>query len=163
MDKFHESHRNVVAVFAKGAPHLNPPVERLDVPFNGVKLPCYLRRPKGVEKPPVVIHCNGFEGVKEESHQRTDHYMERGLATITWDGPGRGEAWADLPMSGENGSAVGAIIDYLETRDEVDAGRVGITGPNRGGFAAVEAAAAEPRIKALAVASPAMTADGQMG
>ena len=154
MDQFYESHQKKLDAFAKAAPYLDPPVERFEVLFEGVKLACYLRRPKGVEKPPVVIFNNGFEGVKEESHQRTDRYLARGLATISWDGPGRGEAWEDLPMSGENGPPVAAIIDYLETRDDVDGTRVGVSGPNRGGFAGVKAAAYEPRIKALAVASP---------
>lgn len=154
MDQFHESHEKKLAAFAKASPYLDPPVERFEFPFNGLNLVGYLRLPKGVEKPPVVIFNNGFEGVKEESHQRTDRYLERGLATITWDGPGRGEAWPDLPMHGENGPPVAAMIDYLETRDDVDATRVGASGPNRGGFAGVKAAAYDERIKALAVASP---------
>lgn len=154
MEQFHESHRKNLAAFAKAAPHLKPPVERFEVSVDGVRFPCYLRRPTGVQKPPVVISFNGFEGVKEESHQRTARFLARGLATISWDGPGRGEVWEHMPMNGEHGPSVAAIIDYLLTRDDVDGARVGVTGPNRGGFAAVKAAAYEPRIKALAVASP---------
>jgi 2,6-dihydroxypseudooxynicotine hydrolase len=154
MDQFYESHRKKLAAFAKAAPHFDPPVERFEVSYDGVQLACYLRVPKGVEKPPVVIFNNGFEGVKEELHQRTHWYLDRGLATLTWDGAGRGETWEHMPMSGHNGPLVAAIIDYLETRDDVDATRIGASGPNRGGFAGVKAAAYEPRIKALGVASP---------
>jgi len=154
MDQFHESHRKVLSSFAKAAPHVDPPVERFEALFNGVKLPCLLRLPPGVEKPPVVIFCNGRQGRKEETFARTDRYLARGMATLSWDGPGQGETLEYLPMTGDSGPPVAAIIDHLEKRDDVDAGRVGATGPNRGGFAAVKAAAYDPRIKALAVASP---------
>jgi dipeptidyl aminopeptidase/acylaminoacyl peptidase len=154
MKQFHDSHERKLAAFTKATPYLDPPVERFEVPFKGVNLSCYLRLPEGIVKPPVVLFSNGFEGVKEDSHQRTQRYLARGMATITWDGPGRGETWPHLPMDGENGPPTAAIIDYLETRDDVDATRVGVSGPNRGGFAAVKAAAYDPRIKACGVASP---------
>jgi dipeptidyl aminopeptidase/acylaminoacyl peptidase len=38
------------------------------------------------------------------------------------------------------------LIDYLETRDDVDAGRIGLTGISKGGMEAYLAAAADPRI-----------------
>jgi dipeptidyl aminopeptidase/acylaminoacyl peptidase len=154
MDQFYESHERKLKAFTKAAPYLNPQVERFEVPFKGATLACYLRLPTNGTKPPVVLFSNGFEGVKEESFQRTKRYLDRGMATITWDGPGRGEAWQDLPMSGDNGPPTAAIIDYLETRNDVDADRVGVSGPNRGGFAAVKAAAYDSRIKACGVASP---------
>ena len=154
MEQFQESHQKKLAAFAKAAPHVDPPVERFEISFGGSMLPCYLRRPQGVEKPPVVIFNNGITGVKEELHQRTSRYLARGLATISWDGPGRGEVWEHLPWSGEIGPPVAAIIDYLETRSDVDGTQVGVSGPNRGGFAGAKAAAYDPRIKALAVASP---------
>jgi len=61
MDQFYESHRKKLAAFAKAVPHFDPPVERFEVSYDGVQLACYLRVPKGVEKPPVVIFNNGSE------------------------------------------------------------------------------------------------------
>lgn len=154
MAQFDQAHQNKLNAFAKASPLLNPPAERLEVPFDGIKLACNLRKPSGVERPPVVILYNGFEGVKEEGEQRLTEFLTRGLATLTWDGPGRGETWKHLPMTGDYGPATSAILDYLETRQDVDATRVGVTGPNRGGFVATKSAAYDSRIKAVAVASP---------
>jgi 2,6-dihydroxypseudooxynicotine hydrolase len=154
MEQFHAAHMKKLETFMRAAPLLDPPVERFEVPFEGVSLVGLLRRPEGVDNPPVVIFFNGFEGVKEESHQRTHRYLARGMATVTWDGPGRGEVWEHLPLTGESGPSTSAIIDYLEARGDVDASRIGVTGPNRGGFAAAKAAAYEPRIMACAVTNP---------
>jgi alpha-beta hydrolase superfamily lysophospholipase len=135
-------------------PVVDPPAVRFTATFDGVELACYLRVPAGRAKPPVVMLFNGFEGTKEESNQRVSHLLERGLATLSWDGPGRGETWSRLPMTGDYGPAAGAMIDALEQRGDVDATRVGALGPNRGGFLAAKAAASEPRIRGLAVTSP---------
>jgi len=153
MDQFHEAHKKKLAAYAKALPLLQPEVERIEVPFEGMRLAGYLRRPAGATRPPVIIIYNGFEGVKEESERRTSELLARGLATLTWDGPGRGESWERLPMTGNYGPATKALIDYLETRSDVDASRIGATGPNRGAFLAAKSAAFDRRIKALAATS----------
>jgi dipeptidyl aminopeptidase/acylaminoacyl peptidase len=48
----------------------------------------------------------------------------------------------------ETEHAVGAAIDYLETRPDIDAERIGVMGLSLGGYYAPRAAAFEPRIKA---------------
>jgi 2,6-dihydroxypseudooxynicotine hydrolase len=154
MEQFHTAHQKKLAAYKRAAPLLTPSAERVEIPFEGTILAGYLRRPLGVERPPVVLLVNGFEGVKEESERRTGELLARGLATFSWDGPGRGEAWERLPMTGNYGPATSAVIDYLETRDDVDAGRIGATGPNRGGFLAAKAAATDSRIRAIATTSP---------
>lgn len=154
MEQFHRSHRRAVEAFQVAAPLLDPPAVRFTAHVDGVELACYLRVPAGRAKPPVVLLFNGFEGTKEESGHRVAELLARGLATVSWDGPGRGETWPHLPMTGDYAPATGAVIDALSSRDDVDAGRVGALGPNRGGFVAAKAAAKEPRIRALAVTSP---------
>ncbi len=153
MVQFHEAHKKKLAAYAKALPVLQPAAERIEVPFDGTYLAGYLRRPVGAVRPPVVIIYNGFEGVKEESERRTSELLARGLATLTWDGPGRGESWERLPMTGNYGPATKALIDYLETRSDVDTSRIGATGPNRGAFLAAKSAAYDSRIRALAATS----------
>ncbi len=153
MDQFNQAHQNKLAAYAKAAPFLQPAAERLEVPFDGMHLAAYLRRPAGVACPPVVIIYNGFEGVKEESERRIGEFLARGLATLTWDGPGRGESWEKLPMTGNYGPATTALINFLETRSDVDTNRIGATGPNRGAFLAAKSAAYDNRIKALVATS----------
>jgi alpha-beta hydrolase superfamily lysophospholipase len=154
LDQFHASHRRAVDAFRHAAPLLDPPAIRIVGELDGVELVGYLRVPPSPRPPPVVMLFNGFEGTKEESNQRVGELHARGLASLAWDGPGRGETWEHLPMTGHYGPAAGAMIDALEGRDDVDATRVGAMGPNRGGFVASKAAAHEPRIAALAVTSP---------
>jgi 2,6-dihydroxypseudooxynicotine hydrolase len=154
MSQFWHAHRASVSAFAKAAPYLYPPAERMDVDFKGVKIAGYLRKPAGVHRPPVVIGISGFEGSKEAGQHRNEELLERGIANFSFDGPGRGESWEQLPMTGDYGPIVSAIIDALEKRGDVDARHIGVTGPNRGAFLAAKAAAHDPRIKAAALASP---------
>jgi dienelactone hydrolase len=153
-DRFAEAHDRATATFRRAAPLLSPPAHRIVGRLGDVELAGYLRVPVTPTPPPVVMLFNGFEGTKEESNQRVSHLLERGLASLSWDGPGRGETWSRLPMTGDYGPAAGAMIDALEQRNDVDATRVGALGPNRGGFLAAKAAASEPRIRGLAVTSP---------
>jgi dienelactone hydrolase len=44
---------------------------------------------------------------------------------------------------------VGAAIDWLTARDDVDGERIGLLGPSLGGYYGVRAAAREPRVAAL--------------
>jgi dienelactone hydrolase len=70
------------------------------------------------------------------------------LATLAFDGPGQGEAEYDLPLRHDYEVPVGAVIDLLESRDDVDAARVGLWGRSLGGHLVVRAAAFEPRVRA---------------
>jgi fermentation-respiration switch protein FrsA (DUF1100 family) len=154
MSQFHAAHQKSVELFKRAAPLLALPALRLTGHVDGVEYVGYLQVPQTDSPPPVVMLFNGWEGTKEESQNRVAELHARGLATLAWDGPGRGEAWATSPMTGEYGPAAGAMIDELEKLESVDATRIGALGPNRGGFVAAKAAADDPRITALATTSP---------
>jgi pimeloyl-ACP methyl ester carboxylesterase len=77
--------------------------------------------------------------------------LRRGLATLAIDGPGQGESEFDLPLRPDYDVPVRYVIDYIETRPDVDAGRVGMLGVSLGGFFAARAAAVEKRLKAVVV------------
>ncbi len=139
--------------FAKAAPHFEIPAVPLSVPFAGSEIKGYLRVPPSDTPPPVVLFFSGFEGTKEENQVRTKEFLERGLATLSWDGPGRGES-EHIPMTGDVTPIAGAWIDLLSQRGDVDVTRIGATGPNRGAHAAAKTTARESRITALAAASP---------
>jgi dipeptidyl aminopeptidase/acylaminoacyl peptidase len=82
-----------------------------------------------------------------------NRFLTRGLATLAFDGPGQGEAEYDFPITPEYEKPVKAVIDYIETRSDVDAKRVGIWGVSFGGYYAPRAAAFEKRIKACVALS----------
>ncbi len=153
-DQMQAAERRGVEAFERAAPHVRPPAIPVHVEYHGVPVRGYLRIPDVAAPPPVAMFFSGFEGTKEENQRRTPEFLERGIATLSWDGLGRGETLEHFPMNGDQSELVALWIDLLEGRDDVDASRIGATGPNRGGHAAAKAAAHEPRIRALAVVSP---------
>ena len=90
----------------------------------------------------------GLDSAKEEMHTNEQVFLDRGMATLAVDGPGQGEAEYDLPICPEFENPVSAIVDWIETRNDIDPARVGIWGVSLGGYSAPRAAAHEPRIRA---------------
>ena len=135
--------------YRRAAAHLAPPAERVEVAYKGHVLPGYLRKPEGVARPPVVQVICGLDSVKEEFSGFENVFHARGLATLTIDGPGQGEA-EHLPIEPAYEKVVGAAIDFLGARGDVDAGQVGAVGISLGGYYAARAAAFEPRLRATA-------------
>jgi 2,6-dihydroxypseudooxynicotine hydrolase len=137
-------------VFMRGAHLMRDPIEKVSFPFRGIEITAYLRRPAGVSNPPVVVCLGGADTTKEDYLDFSNLCMERGLATFAFDGPGQGDTFFKMKMIPDFEAAVMAGIDYLETRQEVDATRIGIVGRSLGGYLAPKAASVDPRIKALA-------------
>ena len=129
-------------------PHMEPPGERVEIPFEGTEIYGNLRKPSGVDKPPVVIMVPGLEATKEEIFGYAPSLLLRGIATLPGDGPGQGEAEYHLPIRGDYETVASAIIDWIEGRPDLDTSRVGIFGVSLGGYHAPRAAAFEKRIKA---------------
>lgn len=141
-------HKN--RVFMRGAHLLRDPIEKVGFPFRGIEISAYLRRPAGVSNPPVVICLGGADTTKEDYLDFSNLCMARGLATFAYDGPGQGDTFFKMRMIPDFEATVSAAIDYLQTREEIDARRVGIVGRSLGGYLAPKAAAVDDRIRALA-------------
>lgn len=148
MDQLRTTHEKAVACRNLALPYLDPPGERVEIPYEYGPLYGILRKPLGVANPPVVVMCMGMDSAKEEMGTNEAHFLNRGLATLAFDGPGQGEAEYDYPICPEYEKPVGAVIDYVETRDDLDAGRIGNWGVSFGGYYAPRAAAYDKRIKA---------------
>jgi dienelactone hydrolase len=149
------AHDHAVACRTLALRHLEPPGERVEIPYQGGTLAGFLRRPQGAAAPPVVLLVSGLDSTKEEMESREARFLARGLATVSFDGPGQGEAEYDLPIRGDYEVPVAAVVDWVEQRTDLDATRVGIWGVSLGGYYAPRAAAFEPRIKAcIALAGP---------
>lgn len=127
----------------------DPTFERLSAPLDGAEIFGNLRRPAGVDKPPVVVLIPGLDSTKEEFPNLERVFLERGMATLSMDGPGQGESGFALDIRPDYEAAVGAMLDALDGRDDVDLGRVGACGVSMGGYYAPRAAAFEPRIRAV--------------
>jgi len=144
----------------KALPLIDPPGVRVAIPYEGKQLYGNLRKPKGVAKPPVVVMCMGLDSAKEEMDDYENRFLQRGLATLAFDGPGQGEAEYDIGICPEYEKPVKAVIDYLETRSDIDVGRIGIWGVSLGGYYAPRAACFEKRIKACVALSGAYERSG---
>ncbi len=149
------AHGKAVECRRLALPHLRPPGERVEIPYAGKKLFGILRRPMGVERPPVVAMAQGLDSAKEEMDTYEQPFLARGLATLVFDGPGQGEGEYDFAIRGDYEVAVKAVIDFIEQRRDVDSSRVGMWGVSLGGYYAPRAAAFDQRIKAcIALSGP---------
>ncbi|MBI2294670.1 MAG: alpha/beta hydrolase [Betaproteobacteria bacterium] len=156
MDQMKMAHRKAVECRDKALPLLRPPGERVAIPYEGKHLYGNLRKPSGVARPPIVVMCMGLDSTKEEMDDYENRFLKRGLATLAFDGPGQGEAEYDFAILPEYEKPVKAVIDYLETRKDIDVARCGIWGVSLGGYYAPRAAAFEKRIKACVSLSGAL-------
>jgi pimeloyl-ACP methyl ester carboxylesterase len=132
---------------------LDPAAERLEMSVDGGELVGNLRRPAGVERPPLVILVPGLDSTNEEFFNFELLFLARGLATLSLDGPGQGEGGFALPIRHDYEVAVATALDRLDGRDDLELNGVGAAGVSLGGYYAPRAAAFEPRIKAVASVS----------
>lgn len=145
-----EAHEHVVRDYSRALPYFDFPGERVAIPYeNGATMYGILRKPWHTPKPPVVILVPGLDSVKEELHTYGDDFLRRGMAVLAIDGPGQGEMEFEHPMRYDYEVPVKYAIDYLESRPDVDASRVGLMGVSLGGYYAPRVAAFEPRLKAV--------------
>jgi 2,6-dihydroxypseudooxynicotine hydrolase len=136
-------------VYLKAMNHLRPPVERIQVPFESLAFPGNLRLPENVTEPCACVLLNaGGDSTKEEFFTMENEFLNRGLATCAYDGPGQGMTWQEMKLRPDFEVPVGAVIDVLAKRPEIDAQRLGIWGRSMGGYAAPRVAAHDQRIKA---------------
>lgn len=143
------AHEHVVHDYQRALPYFDFPGEHVAIPYErGATMYGILRKPWHTPKPPLVILVPGLDSVKEELHTYGDDFLRRGMAVLAIDGPGQGEMEFEYPLRHDYEVPVKYAIDYLESRPDVDSGRVGLMGVSFGGQFAVRAAAFEHRIKA---------------
>lgn len=142
------AHLKTVECRGLALPLLRPPGERVAIPYLGRQLFGILRKPAGTARPPVVAMCVGLDSTKEEMEVYENIFLTRGIATLAFDGPGQGEAEYEIPIRGDYEVPVRSVVDYIETRSDLDAARVAVWGVSLGGYYAARAAAFEQRLKA---------------
>ncbi|MBT4907282.1 MAG: alpha/beta hydrolase [Rhodospirillaceae bacterium] len=148
LDQMQAAHMKAVECRRLALPFLQPAGERVMIPYEGSMLAGILRKPAGTDRPPVVVMAMGLDSSKEEMESYESLFLARGLATLTFDGPGQGEGEYEFAIRHDYEVPVGAVLDWLELRDDVDAGRAGLWGVSLGGYYAARAAAFEHRLKA---------------
>jgi dienelactone hydrolase len=143
------SYREVLRTFDAGRESSAHPVHRVEVPFEENLLPAYFVPAQ--ERGPAAIFICGLDTTKELWFLRARRqFAARGVSCLFIDTPGIGEALRlhKLVTRHDYEKPVGAAIDWLEKRPEVDKARIGIVGSSLGGYYVARAAAFEPRLKA---------------
>jgi esterase FrsA len=142
-----EAFKHSLRMFRKAAKYFDPPLEVIEVPFDGKKLIGYLQRPPGVTKPPVVLHWGGVDGWKEDRLRIASAIMGQNLASLTVDMPGSGEnpvLYSDPAAE----RSLTAWLDHLPQRTDVDGSRIAVWGGSFGAYWAARLAyVAANRIK----------------
>lgn len=131
-------------------------VEHAKVTFHnryGITLAADLYKPKGINGKLAAVAVSGpFGAVKEQvSGRYAQTLAERGFLTIAFDPSFTGESGGSprhLTSPEISTEDFSAAVDYLLTRSDVDAERIGILGICGWGGFALNAAANDPRIKA---------------
>jgi dienelactone hydrolase len=139
-----------VDAYVLAGPLMDPPLERVCLSVNGLESPAYLRTPRGVERPPVVLIVPGLGMVKEHGDFPQEVVLARGMAALTVDLPGQGESRGHFALNQANALSIAdAAIAYLRSRADLDTTRLGILGTSLGAAAAMLAAAHDHHIKAV--------------
>ncbi len=136
------AHERAVACLTDALPHLDPPGRRLEIPFEGSRLVAVVRTPYGAGPHPVVLMLPGLDSTKEELGSTEQTFLDRGMATVTLDGPGQGEAEYDLPLRGDWAPVAEVVWEAIGTQPDLDRGRLAVWGVSLGGYYAPRVAAA---------------------
>jgi dipeptidyl aminopeptidase/acylaminoacyl peptidase len=153
-----ELHTRCVAAYDKVVQLSDYPMEKVAIDFDGGQLSAVLHLPRNAVNVPCVLFCPGLDMIKEDyPNVERNAFVERGMAVLSFDGPGHGESrlagglrW-EVGEGGDNyGRAANVLVDYLATRPEIDVSRVGVFGISQGSYWAPIMAASEPRLRACA-------------
>jgi dipeptidyl aminopeptidase/acylaminoacyl peptidase len=150
------TYERCVACFRSAGRHFTPPLEQVEVPYEGTTLPGYfypaMNAPSG--RTPGLLYVAGADVLKEELYFLGGKAaLERGMALLVLDMPGQGETLRHRKIVSRHDYEVPvrAAIDYLQQRPEVDRDRIALLGRSFGGYYAARAAAFEKRLRACAI------------
>lgn len=155
---FPDGWRKMQFCFRKAAVLFAPPIEHIEVPFQGELLPGYFWKvDESGEQRPTLIVIGGIEAFAEGCYFMTGRIgLQRGYNVMTVDLPGQGpnpdrglffEARMESPME--------AVVDYAVQHPEIDARRLALFGFSWGGHIVFKGGQHDRRIKAL-IANPPM-------
>lgn len=150
------------SLLRKAGELMDPPLEYIEVPFEGTVLPGYFRKAdkSGALRPTLFMIGGGETFAEDLWFHIAPQTFERGYNFIAVDLPGQGL----LPWEGKffrpaMNDPISAVIDYALKRPEVDPKSFAAYGISGGGGFAPQTAMNDPRIKAVAVTSAVVDAE----
>ncbi|PYX88664.1 MAG: hypothetical protein DMG68_07800 [Acidobacteria bacterium] len=148
------SYEKAIEAFLAHARFWNPPLEVVHVPFEGKEIIGYLRLPKNAKGPvPLVIAVNGLDSRKEDLSESFSAILPFGIGFLAVDGPGTGQA--PIKVNGHSERMLSRVIDYAQSRPEIDKNRLAIHGVSWGAYWATKMAIVErARLRGTSAQSP---------
>ncbi|MBI1871561.1 MAG: alpha/beta hydrolase [Chlamydiae bacterium] len=141
--------------YAKAAPYLHPPAQRIEIPFHSISLPGYLRLPMTGSSERCLVIFGGIDGVKEEMHYYGDYFVHRGFSVLYFDAPGLGESWTKVKMDPNYTFLGEAIHKFLENNSQIKFKKIGLLGVSLGGNMALHIAASKwPVHSCVSISAP---------
>ena len=105
----------------------------------------------GLRGAPVVVVCHGYLAQRADVLTLVTALQDHQFNVFLFDFSGHGTSPGHTTLGYRETAELRAAVQAIATRDDVDAQRVGVWGVDMGGYAALEVAASDPRIVALAV------------
>ena len=148
------AYAKAIEAFLAHARFWDPPLEVVHIPFEGSEIIAYLRLPKNTKGPvPLVIAVNGLDSRKEDLSESFAAILPFGIGFLAVDGPGTGQAPIKVSESADR--MLSRVIDYLQTRPEVDKSRLAVHGVSWGAYWATKLSIVErARLRGASAQSP---------
>ena len=148
------SYEKAIESFLNHAKFYDSPFEVVRIPFEGKEIIGYLRLPKDAKGPvPLVIAVNGLDSRKEDLTESFGAILPYGIAVLAVDGPGTGQA--PIKASETSDRMLTRVIDYAQSRPEIDRSRIAFHGVSWGGYWATKMAIVEhARLRGASAQSP---------
>jgi alpha-beta hydrolase superfamily lysophospholipase len=128
-----------------------PRMEHVEIPYGEKGLPAVYVHAEPANrsgKVPAMVFFDGLDVTKEIQYFKgVADLAERGIACLIVDGPGNGESirFRGLFLRHDTEHYATPVFEYLASRPEVDAARIGVMAISLGGYYAPRAAAFEQR------------------
>ncbi|MFZ1008782.1 MAG: alpha/beta hydrolase [Candidatus Sulfotelmatobacter sp.] len=148
------SYEKALEAFLDHAKFFDPPLEVVRIPFEGKEIIGYLRLPKEAKGPvPLVIAVNGLDSRKEDLTESFSAILPFGIGYLAIDGPGTGQN--PIKVSENADRMLSRVIDYVQSRPEIDKNRLAMHGVSWGAYWATKMAIVEhERLRGCSAQSP---------
>jgi esterase FrsA len=148
------SYEKALEAFLAHARFFDPPLEMVKIPFEGKEIIGYLRLPKNAKGPvPLVIAVNGLDSRKEDLTESFSAILPFGIGYLAVDGPGTGQN--PIKVSETSDRMLSRVLDYAQSRPEVDKNRIAMHGVSWGAYWATKMAIVErSRLRGCSAQSP---------
>jgi len=133
----------------------------------GDPLDLYVMKPKAVTRPSVILYLYGYPATTERFKSETFQtaVTKDGFAAVGFVSALTGHRYHDRPMRewfvselqeclAKSAHDVQMVLDYLDTRNDLDTRRLGMFSQGSGASIAILASAVDPRIKVLDTLDP---------